>query len=541
MQRASDHKPVIWTVAVSRLFSLLREITLEFDGQATIEPIKLGFEEAVQWINEKLETRHCDAIIAAGSNGAYLKSRLAAPVIIIKASGFDVMQALSRARTLSLEADGALAPLGIISYLAPFPEVAEFARSFGIELLERTYATVDDARAGINELKARGVRAVVGTGLITDLAQAAGMQGVFVYSADSARQAFEHALQIARLRPGKSLPAAVTQPGLQVLRGNSAALDEARQLILLYARSPATVLIEAETGCGKELAARAIHGESQRLQQKTTPFVAVNCGALAESLLEAELFGYEDGAFTGSRRGGHAGLFEAAHGGALFLDEIGEMPLALQTRLLRVLEERAVLRVGATKPIALQVRVICATHSDLAALVAQGRFRADLYYRLAVLRLHLPPLRARGADVLDLAAWCLKNALAGLDMRGSLRANLEAELASCASLLQAYAWPGNVRELRNVMERLALHLAAQPLQAITPALLLRVAPELQAALPGATPLPAPSLSAQARSGGDADLALLLNRFGGNRALLAQHLGISRTTLWRRLKQAGLAQ
>jgi propionate catabolism operon transcriptional regulator len=262
------------------------------------------------------------------------------------------------------------------------------------------------------------------------------------------------------------------------------------------------------------------------------PFVAVNCGAIAESLLESELFGHEEGAFTGARRGGHAGLFEAADGGTLFLDEIGEMPLALQTRLLRVLEEREVMRVGGTRPVPIEVRVISATHCDLETRVREGRFRADLFYRLAVLRLALPPLRARREDVAPLAEWSLKHALAALGARP--HPNMAAEIAACAPLLQAYAWPGNVRELRNLMERLALFLAAEPLQALTPGFLLAVAPELgrsvaQAALPAT---PAPSAASRPRRESAAEV---LARFGGQRDAAARHLGVSRTTLWRRLK------
>jgi propionate catabolism operon transcriptional regulator len=222
--------------------------------------------------------------------------------------------------------------------------------------------------------------------------------------------------------------------------------------------------------------AQAIHRESPR-RAAARPFVAVNCGAIAESLLESELFGHEEGAFTGARRGGHAGLFEAANGGTLFLDEIGEMPLALQTRLLRVLEEREVMRVGGTRPVPIEVRVICATHCDLEQRVRDGRFRADLFYRLAVLRLTLPPLRARPGDIPLLAEWSLKGAMAALSARP--HPNLAAEIAACAPLLAAYAWPGNVRELRNLMERLALFLAAEPLQALTPSFLLGIAPELE--------------------------------------------------------------
>ena len=176
-------------------------------------------------------------------------------------------------------------------------------------------------------------------------------------------------------------------------------MEALRQSVVLYARSPATVLIQGETGSGKELVAQAIHRESPRSLGANRPFIAINCGAIAESLLESELFGHEDGAFTGARRGGHAGLFEAANHGTLFLDEIGEMPLPLQTRLLRVLEEREVVRVGGTRPIAIHVRIISATHCDLEQRIREGRFRADLFYRLAVLRLHLPALRERASDI----------------------------------------------------------------------------------------------------------------------------------------------
>ena len=518
-------KPTIWTVSISRLSDLFRDITLEFDDRATIEPINLGFEDAVRHIRERLETERCDAVIAAGSNAAYLKSRLSLPVVVAKASGFDVMQALARARKITPD-------IGLITYQETMPALAEFQATFGLQIPQRTYGTEEDARAQINELKAAGVKAIVGAGLITDLAEEAGLTGVFVYSAATIRQAFEDALEIARftqLESGRGRSPAIADTlrakhGLNDLRGDSMAMQSVRHSIELFAKSPATVLIQGETGTGKELAAQAIHRESQRARQ---PFVAINCGAVAESLLESELFGYEEGAFTGSRRGGHAGLFEAANRGTLFLDEIGEMPLQLQTRLLRVLEEREVVRVGGTRPVPVNVRIISATHCDLDQRVREGRFRADLFYRLGVLRLGLPPLRARSEDLVQLAEWGLKNALASLGVRP--HANLHAEVAACAPLLGGYAWPGNVRELRNLMERLALFLAAEPLQALAPGFVLSVAPEL-GKVSEVAPAAAQSLAAPTES-----IEQVLARFNGNREAAAKHLGISRTTLWRKLK------
>jgi len=534
--RDQGDKPVIWTVSVSRLFELFRDITLEFDDQAEIEPIPLGFEDAVRHIRERLATERCDAVIAAGSNGAYLKSRLSVPVIIAKASGFDVMQALARARKITPD-------IGLITYQETMPALSEFQSTFGLNIAQRTYATEEDARSQISELKAAGIKAIVGAGLITDLAEEAGLAGVFVYSAASIRQAFDDALELARLTQlestrGRSFPVADTlraKHHINDLRGDSAAMESVRQSVTLFAKSPATVLIQGETGTGKELAAQAIHRAHPQMQGKVQahhPFVAVNCGALAESLLESELFGYEEGAFTGSRRGGRAGLFEAAHRGTLLLDEIGEMPLPLQTRLLRVLEEREVVRVGGTRPIPVNVRIISATHCDLDARVREGRFRADLFYRLSVLRMTLPPLRERPDDLAPLAEWCLKNALAAMDIRP--HANLHAEILRCAPLLARYRWPGNVRELRNMMERLALFLAAEPLQALTPNLIARIAPEILRDDVSTTTMPlAPTLSS-GHAGSEESLLDVLARFDGNRAAAANYLGISRTTLWRRL-------
>ena len=526
--RDASDKPIIWTVSITRLFDLFRDITPQYDERASIDPIRLGFEEAVQHIRKRLETEHCDAVIAAGSNGAYLKSRLSIPVIIAKASGFDVMQALARARKLTPH-------IGVVSYQQAMPELTEFQNTFGFKISQRTYLTAEDARAQINELKANGIKAIVGAGLVTELAEEAGLTGVFVYSTATIRQAFDDALEIARVTQQEAprkrgAPVADTlraKHNLADLRGESAQMKRIRQSVVLFAKSPATALIQGETGTGKELVAQAIHRESLLAQGVNKPFVAFNCGALAESLLESELFGYEEGSFTGSRRGGHAGLFEAANRGTIFLDEIGEMPLALQTRFLRVLEEREVVRVGGTRPIPVNVRIISATHCNLEARIKEGRFRADLFYRLSVLRLTLPNLRERTDDIVPLAVWFCKNSLASLGMRP--HENLHAEMQTCAPLLENYAWPGNVRELRNLMERVALFLAAEPLQSLTPAFMLGIAPELASAdLPKVNPL---EISAPQHE----PLPVTMARFNSNRAAVAKHLGISRTTLWRKLR------
>ncbi|ENF0603491.1 propionate catabolism operon regulatory protein PrpR [Escherichia coli] len=522
--RLNDDKPVIWTVSVTRLFELFRDISLEFDHLANITPIQLGFEKAVTYIRKKLANERCDAIIAAGSNGAYLKSRLSVPVILIKPSGYDVLQALAKAGKLT-------SSIGVVTYQETIPALVAFQKTFNLRLDQRSYITEEDARGQINELKANGTEAVVGAGLITDLAEEAGMTGIFIYSAATVRQAFSDALDMTRMSLRHNTHDATrnalrTRYVLGDMLGQSPQMEQVRQTILLYARSSATVLIEGETGTGKELAAQAIHREyfarhDARQGKKSHPFVAVNCGAIAESLLEAELFGHEEGAFTGSRRGGRAGLFEIAHGGTLFLDEIGEMPLPLQTRLLRVLEEKEVTRVGGHQPVPVDVRVISATHCNLEEDMRQGQFRRDLFYRLSILRLQLPPLRERVADILPLAESFLKVSLAALS--APFAAALRQGLQESETMLVHYDWPGNIRELRNMMERLALFLSVESTPDLTPQFLQLLLPEL-ARESAKTPIPGLLTAQQA-----------LEKFNGDKTAAANYLGISRTTFWRRLK------
>jgi len=227
------------------------------------------------------------------------------------------------------------------------------------------------------------------------------------------------------------------------LVGRSVAMQEVFRKIRLYAASDAAVVITGETGTGKELVARAIHDESERRQG---PYIALNCSAISEDLLESELFGHEKGAFTGAIRS-HRGRFERANGGSLFLDEIGDMPLHTQTRLLRVLEERQVEPVGSERVLPIDVRIICATNVGLEKAVGQNRFRSDLYHRISVLRIHLPPLRERRDDIPLLVKRFLRR------FSDSYGRRVERLTPEAMELLQSYLWPGNIRELRNVMER----------------------------------------------------------------------------------------
>lgn len=231
--------------------------------------------------------------------------------------------------------------------------------------------------------------------------------------------------------------------GSSEIYGNSAAIKNVRDLIVRVAPTNAPVLIFGETGTGKELVARAIHRGSPRSGK---PFVAVNCAALPPTLLESELFGHDRGAFTGADRS-RAGLFEAAHEGTLFLDEIGEMPMEAQAKLLRVLTDGQVTRIGSTKPRQVDVRVIAATHRELTQHIRDRLFREDLYYRLAVVPIPIPPLRERSEDIADLCQLFLQQASRDLKVP-------KHELSQTAlEHLRRYAFPGNIRELRNLIER----------------------------------------------------------------------------------------
>lgn len=308
--------------------------------------------------------------------------------------------------------------------------------------------------------------------------------------------------------------------------GASPAIVQAKTVAEQYAKVDATVLISGESGVGKELFAQGIHNASRR---HGAPFVAINCAAFAETLLESELFGYEEGAFTGARKGGKAGLFEAAHTGTLFLDEIGEMPLALQAKLLRVLQEKEVLRLGSTDPTPIDVRILAATHRDLRRMVEDGSFREDLFYRLNILKLHLPSLRERPQDIPALAAHFLAAALQRLEAPAHAADLLPALLPR----LCAYAWPGNIRELENLSERIAVFLGPQSFPDTTQQMLLRsAAPELF--VPDMAH-PAPELKQLARHNELAHIRQVLAECSGDQSQAAQKLGISRTTLWRKLR------
>ncbi len=314
--------------------------------------------------------------------------------------------------------------------------------------------------------------------------------------------------------------------GLTDVIGQGPAMQRTFELVGHAQRTRATVLLTGETGTGKEVLARSIHAGSER---GGGPFVALNCAAFPDTLLESELFGHVRGAFTGADRA-KTGLFEEANGGTLFLDEIGETSGVLQVKLLRVLQEREVRPVGGNRSRRVDVRVIAATHRDPRAEITQGRFREDLYYRLAVFPLDVPPLRERREDILPLARHFL--ALHGKrEKRADCHLSPEAE-----NLLVAHAWPGNVRELENEMQR-ALALS-QTGDVIPPE---RLSPRLRDGLEALEPERIEGETLQ-ESLARAEAWLLrsaLERHGGRRAATARALGITREGLYKKMKRLGI--
>jgi DNA-binding NtrC family response regulator len=323
-------------------------------------------------------------------------------------------------------------------------------------------------------------------------------------------------------------------PGADTIIGQSAKMQAVFDLIPLMARTEASVLITGETGTGKDKVAEAIHQRSGRADR---PFIKINCGALPEPLLESELFGYVKGAFTGAVKD-KPGMFRLAQGGTLFLTEIGDMPLPLQVKLLSVLDDQEFFPLGGEKKVQVDVRIIAATHRPLKERVAAGLFREDLFYRLNVLHLHLPPLRERESDTRFLVNHFLRT-FAG-------RTGTEARTFSHAALerIMAYPFPGNIRELRNVVEY-CVNICPEGeigVEHLPPPLLARAAEPVAAeamVAAGTVPVPAPV------AGGDwlaIERQLIvdtLTRTRGNRSQAATILGWGRTTLWRKLKQHGL--
>jgi two-component system, NtrC family, response regulator AtoC len=336
--------------------------------------------------------------------------------------------------------------------------------------------------------------------------------------------AIQKALAVNRIQIENTFLKESSQPPVTGLIGNSAPMQSLKQMIQQVAPERATVFIVGETGTGKELVAKALHDASPR---KSELFVAVNCAAIPVDILESELFGHEKGAFTGAVKE-RVGKFELANGGTLFLDEITEMPIQLQAKLLRVLQENVVEKLGGNRQIALDVRVVAATNRDPLQAVKEGKLREDVYYRLNVIQLQIPPLRERGEDVSLLADYFL--------------GKRQSQLSESARLsLQQYRWPGNVRELENILERAAILAGSQTIQ--QQHLPADIAQQLISVNTESSPLDADNNNLSIPRATEAiERRLILQALDdcqGNKTKAAKLLEISERSLWNKLNQYGL--
>ena len=310
--------------------------------------------------------------------------------------------------------------------------------------------------------------------------------------------------------------------------GSGSSITALKEQAAIYSQYDSPLLISGETGTGKELFAQSIHNASKR---KLNPWVSINCATLSETLIESELFGYEKGAFTGAKKEGKLGFFELANGGTIFLDEISELPITMQSKLLRVLQEGDIIRVGGEKIINVDVRVICSSNKNLSELITQKKFKEDLYYRINVLEIDIPPLRERREDIPELICEFLKKF-----SRSHEKGNLTI-LPSVIQRLQALPLSGNVRELSNIIERMVI---LCPGTVVDENLLKKVvskriyasdtAPQISSVNPTATPV------SDLHSNEKELILQTLNKYNGSKTNTANALGISRATLWRKLKQ-----
>lgn len=327
----------------------------------------------------------------------------------------------------------------------------------------------------------------------------------------------------SRLRDRQRASGHVAKYRFENILGESPAIRKAIHQARRYAQVDSNILLYGETGTGKELFAQSIHNESVRA---LGPFVPVNCAAIPENLMESEFFGYEGGAFTGASKTGKMGLFEAAHEGTIFLDEVSDIPLTLQSRLLRVIQEREVRRVGANRVIPIDVRIICATNRNLLEMIEQGRFREDLYYRLKVLSVDLPPLRSRQLDIQLIMQHYLSYYAHKF---GKVAITLSPQAAAIAL---SYSWPGNIREIRNISEQLAVLCESDVVNAEDIEMVL---PRQNQSEP--VPVFAPDCSDLKELSRQQILRVLSST--DSRKAAAEMLGISKTTLWRKCKQYGI--
>ncbi len=522
MSRTVSNKVKVLIIGYRKFSELITAVIPEFADEADItivESLAHGNTEYHSLVS-RLEP---DVVASAGSNAAYLSNTLQQPVISQPVTDTDIIEALAKARRISKR-------IHLFSYQpetsAPSRLISSLPVLLDIELMHHSYSTSDEANEKLRlALAEEQPEVIVGPSFTCHMAEKQGIATILVYSKDSARDMLREAIATAHALPGTSSHSRqMSQPQFVI---KSEKMSRVVDLAHTYARSAGSVLIHGESGTGKEHVAQEIHRNSQF---STGAMVALNCGSIPDELFESELFGYVEGAFTSSRRGGRVGLIEQANGGTLYLDEVGEMPVSQQVKLLRVLQERRIRPLGSNQEVSVDFKLIAATNRDLAEAVVAGDFREDLYYRLNVFSMHVPSLRDRPEDIHAIASYYLNH----YGETYGVRQRAQGLLPRIAGLFGSYTWPGNVRELQNFSERIVVNLAAHPALALNEADIANILPEL---LRPDSPIVPHSLRDQE----EAAIKRAMTEFNGDKALVAESLGISTTTLWRRLKRMQQSQ
>lgn len=505
----------ILLIGYRKFSELINAVLPDYVDQADISIVESVASGSVDY-HALVREHRPDVVASAGSNAAYLQNTLKLPVIAQPVTATDVVEAVARARRIGNR-------IAVFTYAAQ-PEISDRlfealpALSDG-ELHHAKYSTTDEATEKLLALiKESDIDVVVGPSYICHLAGQRNLATVLVYSKESARRMLDEALAAARANSRAHDEDTVAHRFVF----HSSQMTRIADLARVYARGSAAVLLQGESGTGKEHIAREIH---QASDYRDGALVAVNCASIPNELFESELFGYVDGAFTSSRRGGRVGLIEQANGGVLFLDEIGEMPIAQQVKLLRVLQERRVRPVGSNREVDIDFKVIAATNSELLEAVQSGVFRDDLYYRINVFSMRVPPLRERREDIKAIASYYLNEYARQYQVDPSIE-QLSQRLEEPFS---AYSWPGNVRELQNFCERVIVNIAGGV--TINESVVEDVLPELFATPSENTNAPSGLKAQELQAIKDA-----MDRLDGNKAAVCRELGISATTLWRRLKE-----